>query len=367
LPGQFTSSTVIEAKAIVVSHSTDENILAFGIHHRPAEGFRAMPIISSPHEFNVEDLYIDLRGVNNTPLYLKCEGFNFAGSIKLKAAVEMVDAAEREGLIRSDSVLIESSSGNLGIALAIIAADRGYRFICVTDSRCNAASQRLMRSLSAEVRVVSTQDANLGYLKGRIQYVRDLCASDDRYVWLNQYANPNNWWAHYEHTAPAIARSFPDLEVLFVGAGTTGSLMGCARYFKEHGHPATIVAVDAEGSVTFGGVPARRVVPGLGTSMRPELVDESCIDDVVHVPERDTIRICHSLAARGFVFGGSTGTVVSGATRWLGEKYPGEDPVAVAISPDFGERYLNSIYDESWLQEHFGQTDLFTDSSWSPI
>ncbi|MFJ3927481.1 2,3-diaminopropionate biosynthesis protein SbnA [Streptomyces sp. NPDC090022] len=326
-----------------------------------------MPIISSPHEFNVEDLYIDLRRVNDTPLYLKCEGFNFAGSIKLKAAAEMLDAAEAGGLIGPDSVLVESSSGNLGVALAIIAADRGYRFICVTDPRCNPTTLRLMRSLGADVRVVSKQDANLGYLHSRIQYVRDLCARDDRHVWLNQYANPNNWRAHYEHTAPEIERSFPGLEVLFVGAGTTGTLMGCARYFKERRRPVTIVAVDAVGSVTFGGAPERRVVPGLGTSTRPELVDESWIDDVVHVSEVDTIRVCHSLAARGFLLGGSTGTVVSGASRWLGEKYPGEDPVAVAISPDLGERYLTSVYDEGWLREHFGQANLFTDiDDWSP-
>ncbi|MFD5798532.1 2,3-diaminopropionate biosynthesis protein SbnA [Streptomyces diastatochromogenes] len=325
-----------------------------------------MPIISSPHEFNVEDLYLDLRRVNGIPLYLKCEGFNFAGSIKLKAAVAMVDAAERDGLIGPDSVLVESSSGNLGIALAIIAADRGYRFVCVTDPRCNSTTQRLMRSLGADVRVITTQDANLGYLHSRIQYVRDLCATSDRYVWLNQYGNPNNWRAHYEHTAPAIAADFPDLEVLFVGAGTTGTLMGCARYFKQHRRDVTVVAVDAVGSVTFGGVPERRVVPGLGTSTRPELVDESCIDDVVHVSEPDTLRACHELAARGFVLGGSTGTVVSGAARWLAEKYPGEDPVAVAISPDLGERYLTSLYDDLWLREHFGQGDLFTDPHWSP-
>ncbi|SCF83748.1 2,3-diaminopropionate biosynthesis protein SbnA [Streptomyces sp. Ncost-T10-10d] len=325
-----------------------------------------MPIISSPHQFNVEDLYLDLRGVHGTPLFLKCEGFNFAGSIKLKAATEMVDAAEREGLIGPDSVLVESSSGNLGVALAIISADRGYRFICVTDPRCNVTTQRLMRSLGAEVQVISTQDSNLGYLHSRIQYVRDLCASNDRYVWLNQYTNPNNWRAHYEHTAPTIARTFPDLDILFVGAGTTGTLMGCARYFKEHRLPVTVVAVDAVGSVTFGGLPERRVVPGLGTSTRPQLLDEAWIDDVVHVSEPETIRACHAMAARGFVLGGSTGTVVSGAARWLGEKYPGEEPVAVAISPDLGERYLTSVYDEGWLHEHFGPSVLSTDSLWSP-
>ncbi|WP_141584266.1 2,3-diaminopropionate biosynthesis protein SbnA [Actinomadura sp. WMMA1423] len=313
-----------------------------------------MPIITSPQEFNVDDLYVDLRHVIERPLYLKCEGFNFAGSVKLKAAAAMVEAAEREGALTPDSIIVESSSGNLGIALSLIAASRGLRFVCVTDPRCNPASMRVMRALGAEVRVVSDRDANGGYLGGRIAYVRNLCESGDGYVWLNQYANRNNWLAHYRGTAPAIDREFPDLEVLFVGAGTTGTLMGCARYFREHRRPVTIVAVDAVGSVTFGGIPERRMVPGLGTSSKPALVDESYIDDVVHVPETDTIRTVHALASRGFLFGGSTGTVVSGASRWLEAKYPGEDPVAVAIAPDLGERYLDSIYEENWLREHFG-------------
>ncbi|MFB4309158.1 2,3-diaminopropionate biosynthesis protein SbnA [Actinomadura sp. GTD37] len=313
-----------------------------------------MPIITSPQDFNVDDLYVDLRHVIDRPLYLKCEGFNFAGSVKLKAAAAMVEAAEREGALTAGSVIVESSSGNLGIALSLIAASRGLRFVCVTDPRCNPASMRVMRALGAEVRVVSDKDANGGYLGGRISYVRALCESDERYVWLNQYANRNNWLAHYRGTAPAIDREFPDLEVLFVGAGTTGTLMGCARYFREHDRPVTIVAVDAVGSVTFGGIPERRMVPGLGTSSRPSLVDESFIDDVVHVAEPDTIRTVHALASRGFLFGGSTGTVVSGASRWLDAKYPGEDPVAVAIAPDLGERYLDSIYAEDWVREHFG-------------
>jgi 2,3-diaminopropionate biosynthesis protein SbnA len=315
-------------------------------------------IIHSPQDFNVDDLYIDLRSVLDCPLYLKCEGFNFAGSVKLKPAVEMVEAAVRDGTLTRDSILVESSSGNLGIALSVIAASRGYRFLCVTDPRCNLASQRLMQALGAEVRIIDQHDPNGGFLESRVRYVRELCESNSRYVWLNQYGNENNWIAHYRGTAPAIARQFPGLDVLFVGAGTTGTLMGCARYFRERGTPVTIVAIDAVGSVTFGGVPERRMLPGLGASSRPEMVDESFVDEVVHVPEADTIRTVHRLASRGFLFGGSTGTVISGAGRWLERKYLGVEPVAVAIAPDLGERYLDSIYEEGWLREHFGH--LFT-------
>src|SRR5262249_48963698 len=140
---------------------------------------------------------------------------------------------------------------------------------------------------------------------------------EERYVWLNQYANADNWKAHYRTTAPAIARQFPRLDVLFVGAGTTGTLMGCARYFQERHRSVRVVAVDSVGSVTFGGSPARRMIPGLGTSVRPPLLDMSFVDDVMHVEEADTVRACHRLARRGFLFGGSTGTVVSGAMSWL--------------------------------------------------
>ena len=106
--------------------------------------------------------------------------------------------------------------------------------------------------------------------------------------------------------------------MLFVGAGTTGTLTGCARYFKRWHPDVRIVAVDSVGSVTFGGVLGRRMIPGLGASVRPPMLDESdLIDEVVRVDEADTIRACHRMARRGFLFGGSTGTVVSGAMDWL--------------------------------------------------
>ena len=315
-----------------------------------------MSIINVPQDFNEEELYLDLWSIFGRSLFLKCEGFNFAGSIKLKAATEMVEAAERDGTLTTGSILVESSSGNLGVALSMIAASKGYRFLCVTDSRCNRSTRRLMEALGSEVHVIplAAADAPGGLLGARIEYVRRLCASDDRYVWLNQYRNPGNWQAHYHRTAPAIVRQFPELDVLFAGAGTTGTLMGCARYLRDWHRPVRIVAVDTVGSVTFGGPPRRRMIPGLGTSVRPPLLDESYVDEVLMVEEADTIRACHRLARRGFLFGGSTGTVVSGAMGWLA-RHAEPGLTAVAIAPDLGERYLDTVYQPDWVQKLYAE------------
>jgi 2,3-diaminopropionate biosynthesis protein SbnA len=314
-------------------------------------------VISMPHQFNEHDLFIDLRSVIGHSLFLKVEGLNFAGSVKLKAASGMVAAAEREGRLRPGSVIVESSSGNLGVALSMIAASKGYGFVCVTDPRCNLQTRLLMEALGTEVHVVTEPDPVRGLLGARMDYVRARCAADPRCVWLNQYENENNWQAHYRQTAPAIDRQFPQLDVLFVGAGTTGTLMGCARWFREHRPSVHIVAVDVVGSVSFGGPSSPRAIPGLGMAVRPPLLEESYVDEVVMVEEADTIRACHRLARRGFLFGGSTGTVVSGATSWLARNGR-DDLTAVTIAPDLGERYLDTVYQPNWVQDIYGDDVL---------
>jgi N-(2-amino-2-carboxyethyl)-L-glutamate synthase len=316
-----------------------------------------MSVITVPQAFNEDDLYVDLNPMTGHALYLKCEGFNFAGSIKLKAAASMVEAAERDGRLTRSSILVESSSGNLGVALAMLCASKGYRFLCVTDPRCNTSTRRLIEALGARVVVVTDPEPGTGYLGARLRHVHDLCASSPRYVWLDQYRNEANWQAHYRSTAPAIARSFPNLDVLFVGAGTTGTLMGCARFFRQWRRRVRVVAVDAVGSVTFGGESGRRLIPGLGTSVCPPMLDVSYIDDVVLVEEAQTVRACHTLARRGFLFGGSTGTVVSGATTWLAAT-TGRRLTAVALAPDLGERYLDTLYRTSWLRDAYGDDVL---------
>jgi len=227
--------------------------------------------------------------------------------------------------------------------------------VCVTDARANRAIMRHMQALGAHVHVIThaAPGSEGGLLGARINYVRALCASDKRYVWLNQYANLHNPNAHFRTTGPAITHDFPQLDVLFIGAGTTGTLMGCARYLREWPRKVHVVAVDTVGSITFGGAPSRRMIPGLGTAVRPQQLDESFVDEVVMVEEADTIRTCRRLAKHGFLFGGSTGTVVFAAINWL-KQHNANGRTAVAISPDLGERYVDTIYNNEWVQEHFG-------------
>ncbi|CAM5586650.1 2,3-diaminopropionate biosynthesis protein SbnA [Streptomyces diastaticus] len=313
-------------------------------------------VVTAPYEPLESQVYVDLRPTFGRDLLLRVEGFNFAGSLKLRAAAGLVAAAEQSGRLGNDSILIESSSGNLGLALAMIAANKGLRFVCVTDPRCNPSTLNLLRSLGAELVVVTEQDANGGYLQTRLDYVRARSAEDSRYVWLNQYANPANWIAHYETTAPEIAKEFPDLDALFVGVGTAGTVTGCARYFRDNGGKVKVIAVDAEGSVSFGGAPKPRAIPGLGASVRPPLLEPELFADVVHVAEEETVRRCREMARGGFLFGGSTGTVLSGALRWLDEKDPRGRLRAVAIAPDLADRYADTVYDDAWVARRFGAT-----------
>ena len=309
-----------------------------------------MPVITRPSEFNADDVFVDLEPMLGHRLYLKCEGFNFAGSIKLKAAAAMISAAEAAGQLRPGSVLVESSSGNLGVALAMIAADRGYRFNCVTDDRCNLATRRMIQALGGHVKVITEPADEGGLLGARIAYVEALCAADEHLVWLDQYRNAANWQAHGRTTAPEILREFPDLDVLFVGAGTTGTLMGCARFLRDWSPRVHLVAVDAVGSMTFGGPPSPRSIPGLGSAVCPPMLDTAYVDDVVLVSEPDTMRACRRLGLRGFLFGGSTGTVVAGAEHWLAE-HDDSALTAVGIAPDLGGGYLDTIYDDDWVAD----------------
>lgn len=306
-------------------------------------------IIDSITALSAPPVFIRLQGLlNDCAVNLKIEGLNVAGSIKLKTARQLIESLESTGRLRPGCQIVESSSGNLGLALALICAERRFRFTCVTDPNVSPMTARLMRTLGARVIVVTERDASGGFLQTRLQLIKDMVARDPGIVWTNQYANPSNPLAHYRTTAPEILREFPKPNWIFIGAGTTGTLGGCARYLREHVPGVRIMAVDPVGSVTFGGAAGVRYLPGIGTSSRPELADESLVDGVIRVPEVDAVKVCRDMARRrGLLLGASSGSVLAAVMRKAGEIHP--DDVVVAISPDLGDRYLDTVYDDDWL------------------
>lgn len=284
---------------------------------------------------------------------MKLEAFNPAGSVKMKTASGMIHDLEARGRINSQTMLIESSSGSLGVALALICAERDYRFTCVVDPNTAPHNVKIMKALGASVVVIDKRDENGGFLASRISYIKELVTSDQRYLWLNQYANPENPRAHARTTAQSIFRSFESVDYLFIGTGTSGTLMGCIDFFGKHSPHTKIIAVDTIGSVTFGHAASKRYIPGIGTSRRPEIFSPEGIHDVELVAESDAISMCRHLARNnGILAGGSTGTVLCAVRRW--KDRIAQEATVVMISPDSGERYLDTIYDDEWVRDRFG-------------
>ncbi|MDI5962219.1 2,3-diaminopropionate biosynthesis protein SbnA [Streptomyces sp. SL13] len=311
-------------------------------------------IYEKTYDMVTDDIFMRLPYLApGAEVFLKIEGLNPAGSVKLKTALSLIEDAENHGRLKPGARIIESSSGNLGIALSSICATKGYAFTCVVDPNTSATSADLMRALGTEVVVVDTLDANGGFLQSRISYIQQRTATDPTMIWLNQYANPANPRAHYDQTASSMLKELQQIDYLFVGVGSTGTFVGCAEYFREYSPDTRVVAVDAAGSVTFGGVPGRRRIPGLGASRRPELCRPELADEVVYITELDAVRECRLMAREhGLLVGGSTGSVLA-AIRQRGGTFPTASRIA-AISPDLGERYLRTVYDDAWVAEQFG-------------
>jgi cysteine synthase A len=310
-------------------------------------------IFAAAGDIVTDDIFLDLATfVPGVELTLKLEGLNPAGSIKLKTAVSLIDdLVDRRGLGPGDR-LIESSSGNLGIALGTLCAARGIDLTIVADPNTNHAALRTMQAQGTTVVVVTERDANGGFLQSRLDYIRSELRLDRKLFWPNQYANQANSSAHYRQTAQSILRELPDVGAVLIGVSTSGTLMGCLEFFREHRPATRVIAVDSEGSVLFTEQGAPRLIPGLGASLRPELLIDAGDYERVVVPELETVSACHAVARRyGLLVGGSTGTVLAAVRRLAATLRTGE-PV-VAISPDTGERYLDTIYSENWVAEHF--------------
>lgn len=284
-------------------------------------------------------------------ILLKLEGRSPAGSIKGRTARSLVEALEAEGRLRPGATLIESTSGNLGVGLALVAANRGYAFHAVVDPRAPGATLGRMRRLGATVEMVADADACGGYLAARLARVRERCASSDAFVWTDQYHSDANPRAHETQTGPELLAQAGAVDAVFAAVSTGGTAAGLARFFRAASPATRVVAVDVEGSVALGGAPGPRLLTGIGSARRSCFLPPGLVDEAVVVSDVEAILACRTLRARsGIGVGGSSGAVIAACSRYLVGHPAIERPVCICA--DGAESYADTIYDDAWLERH---------------
>jgi len=309
-----------------------------------------------------------LSTIGNTPLiklsnlfaksgfevYAKMELLNPGGSAKDRPALRMIQEAWKEGLIGPGTSVIESSSGNMAISLAMICQYLGMRFISVVDPRTTETNLQILKALDAKIDYVAEPDPETGeFLPARLKRVQQLLAEIPGSFWPNQYANPNNYLSHYHTTMKEIGSELGRVDYLFCSVSTCGTIRGLAEYARDHRLGTRIVAVDAEGSAIFGGDKGKRRFPGLGAGIVPPFCRTDLIDRIVHVSDLDMVKGCRALARNESVLAGaSSGAVIAAVKQLEQELAPGS--VCAVILHDKGERYLDTVYSDPWIQSQFG-------------
>jgi len=320
-----------------------------------------------------------LETIGNTPLirlnrmteglkpkiYVKAEFFNPGGSVKDRIGVTMIDDAEKKGLLKPGGTIIEGTSGNTGIGLALVAALRGYKLIFTITDKQSREKINLLKALGAEVIVCPTavepEDPRSYY-----SVAKKLAAEIPNAFYPNQYENPNNPRAHYETTGPEIWRDTEGKITHFVaGMGTGGTISGVARYLKEKNPKIKIIGADPIGSLYYEKIKFNRVgkahpyvVEGIGEDIFPGTMDLKCVDDVLQTPDRDCFVTTRRLAKmEGILTGGSGGSAVWAGLKYA-EKLSAKDFMVILV-PDTGMRYLSKIYNDEWMRENqYTDTEL---------
>ncbi|HEU4322874.1 MAG TPA: cysteine synthase family protein [Roseiflexaceae bacterium] len=292
---------------------------------------------------------------------VKWERSNPGGSIKDRPAHFIVTEAERRGLLKPGGTIIESSSGNFGISLAMIGAAKGYRVIILVDPKTTPTNLAVLKTFGAEVVVVTELDDCGSYHKTRIALANKLAREIPGAFRPDQCFNLMNSEAHYQNTArELLAESGHQIDVVIAPVSTGGQLGGLSRYLKRYAPHVQVVGVDAIGSIVFGGKPHSYLTPGVGLGWTPENLDLSLIDAAFKVPDEDAFLACRLLArCEGVMPGASSGATLMVALHYAQLCSP--DTRIVCMFADGGERYLQTIYADEWMQERNLATSITVD------
>jgi cystathionine beta-synthase len=282
----------------------------------------------------------------------KIEYLNPGGSVKDRIALRMVETAEREGRLRPGGVIVEPTSGNTGVGLAIIAQARGYRCLFTCPDKVAADKIAVLRAYGAEV-VVCPTSVPPDHPESYYSVARRLARETPDGWQPDQYANPDNPAAHYHWTGPEIWRQTEGRITHFVaGIGTGGTISGTGRYLKEvSGNQVKIIGADPEGSVYSGGTGRPYLVEGVGEDIWPATYDGSVVDEVMAVSDADSFGMTRRLAKEeALLVGGSSGLAVTAALRVAASAGPGA--VIVVILPDGGRGYLSKVFNDAWMSDY---------------
>jgi cystathionine beta-synthase len=315
-----------------------------------------------------------LQAIGNTPIcrlnrvtqglsatiYAKLEFMNPGGSIKDRIGWYMIEDAEQKGLLQPGGMLVEGTSGNTGVGLAMAAAIKGYKCTFVLPDKMSAEKIRNLRAFGARV-VVTPTAVEPDDPRSYYQVSRRLARETENAIYLNQYDNLSNREAHYKMTGPEILKQMPDIDVLIAGIGTGGTICGIGKYLKEKRPSVQIVAVDPVGSIVYDyfksgkiqTLPKTYKIEGIGEDFIPKNYDLSVIDDMVQVEDRESFLMTRDLLTKeGLYCGISSGSAVCGVIHWVkaqGEKLKGKK--VLVILPDSGNRYTSKVFDDDWMRE----------------
>jgi len=289
----------------------------------------------------------------DTHVFAKVEFVNPNGSMKDRIALQMVEEAEKKGLIKPGDTLVEPTSGNTGLGLAMVCAAKGYKLIITMPMKMSEEKRRLIRAFGAELILTPTELA-FDHPDNYIEVAKRIARERPNHHMLNQYTNAGNPQAHYLTTGPEIwEQSQGKVDAFISGMGTGGTISGTGRFLKEQRSQIRIIGADPVGSIFSGGEPGQYLVEGIGYDFWPGVFDRNIVDEMFTISDQESFSEARRLAREeGLLVGGSSGTVLA-TTRGFLTKYPDfAGKTVVLMLHDSGRNYISKMYNDEWMQEH---------------